>query len=521
MQRFEKYYQDCLVFFTALGFFLFTMVANFSGPHDAINYLNGIVKGKDLFHQHHLLYHISAHTWFVFWKQIFTTTPAYYLVESFTAFFGALNCWIIFRIFKDKFQIPHSLYIAFILVIIFSYGMWLYSTNVEVYAPPIFFLLCTLYFLGNKDLTQNIFAITILHSLAILYHQVHVIFAVVVVWKLLSKKAFIAFFIYAALGVLMVGSVYFFIGWVIENNRSIEKFWFWLTGYAHSDFYWQKPGLEMLIKIFTGFSHAYIGGHFIFQLEFIQQLFLEYRGHSLADEIYLVRNLSTGLALLLSLCTLIFAGLFIYFNVLFFKDISKLRVNRHPIFGPLLIATLSYSLFFCFWMPEILEFWIFQSITIWIILFASAYVHGRFKKKITTYAVYLIAVLLFCINWFGSLRYMQNLKNDLYYVKTEKLKSVLTSETTVIFQDGWLLKDFVDYFTGATVYVAPQPEEDINTTNQIIQKTITQQKPLLIFPEKNNYGLIQSTHYIDSLLLQYQTQWKLIQEENPRVLQLN
>lgn len=520
MRGIAKYFIDVLVFVVAFIFFLQTLVENFSGPHDAINYLNGIVKGKDLFHQHHLLFHASSHVWFKFWSQIFVNIEPYFIVESFTAFFGALNCWIVYRIFKDKFQVPLLLNIGFLLVIVFTYGFWLYSINVEVYAPPIFFLLCTIYLLGSKQFTKNIVGISIFHSLAILFHQVHVLFIVVVLWKLVSKKAYREIIIYAIIGILLVGSVYLSIGYFVEQKQTLDDLWKWLSGYTNSSFYWQKPGLEMLVKVFTGFTHAYIGGHFIFQLDWIKELLKGYRGHSLADEMYLVRELSSTVSLILTFCSILFAVAFAYFNIRFFKSIPTIKTNRHPIIGPLLITTIVYSIFFCFWMPEILEFWIFQTICIWIILFGTAYVNGLFKKNYNIYFVFITAALLFAINWWGSLKYMQQLDNDLYYVRTQKLMNHLDEKTIAIFQDGWLQKDFIEYFSKAQIVVAPQPDEDFQELNKRIETALQNDFKVLIFPEKNNYGLVQSTQYIDSLLLQNQSRWIIIQNENPKVLLL-
>jgi hypothetical protein len=520
MQRISKYLGDFMVFLVAFALFLQTLVANFSGPHDAINYLNGIVNGRDLFHQHHLLYHASAHVWYLWWSKIFSGVESFYLVESFTAFFGALNVWILYRIFRDRFQVPLLHNIVFLLVIVFTYGMWLYSTNVEVYAPPIFFLLCTLYFLSNNNIRKDIVWIALFHSLAILYHQVHIIFAIVVLWKLVQQKSLKTFFVYAGIGTILVGTVYLSIGYFVEGNHTTEDMWKWLSGYTNSDFYWQTPGLEMLVKVFTGFTHAYIGGHFVFQLQPVQDLLKDYTGHSLADEMYLVRNMPSSIAVILSALCIFFAFLFVYLNVQLVKNFKKINIARREVIYPFLIATVCYSIFFCFWMPEILEFWIFQTITIWIILLGSAHLYGFFKKKIHTYLVYALVITLFSINWWGSMKYMRDLNNDLYYVQVKQLDRHLTENTLAVFQDGWILKDFIDYFTPADIIVSPQDSVSHITVDAAIQQAISTGKQLLVFPEKNNYGLVQSTHYLDSLLLQYQSQWTIINEAKPRVLLL-
>ncbi len=63
--------EQLVVFTGSFIFFLCTLAANFSGPHDSIGYLNGMVTGKHLFHPHHLIYHFVTHYWLVFVQPIF------------------------------------------------------------------------------------------------------------------------------------------------------------------------------------------------------------------------------------------------------------------------------------------------------------------------------------------------------------------------------------------------------------------------------------------------------------------
>src|SRR5882724_6252937 len=115
------------VYIGFLVFFLFTLASNFSGPHDSIGYLNGIVKGSPLFHQHHLLYHFTAHYWLVFTQFLFPGVKDYYLVELFTALWGSGSMVIIYSFFRYRFNFTAILSLLSTTVIAFSYGIWFYS----------------------------------------------------------------------------------------------------------------------------------------------------------------------------------------------------------------------------------------------------------------------------------------------------------------------------------------------------------------------------------------------------------
>ncbi|HVK48485.1 MAG TPA: hypothetical protein VM488_11585, partial [Pseudobacter sp.] len=117
--------EQLLVFAGSLLFFLLTLAANLSGPHDSINYLNGIIKGGEhLSHPHHLLYHYSAYYWLHITSAIFPGIRDYYLVESFTAFCGSISMAIVYSFFRWRFNWKPWPSILFSSVIAFSYGMW-------------------------------------------------------------------------------------------------------------------------------------------------------------------------------------------------------------------------------------------------------------------------------------------------------------------------------------------------------------------------------------------------------------
>jgi hypothetical protein len=93
-----------IVFFLFNFFFLLTLANNFSAPHDAIDYLNAIETGKDLFNPHHVLYHITTYWLLSVLKTIFTSVPHFYLIEAIDGFWGAMILTVVFLFFRRRFQ---------------------------------------------------------------------------------------------------------------------------------------------------------------------------------------------------------------------------------------------------------------------------------------------------------------------------------------------------------------------------------------------------------------------------------
>src|SRR5215831_19153672 len=237
MNRYPRVPERLLVYTGFFIFFLLTLASNFSGPHDSIGYLNGIVKGSPLFHQHHLLYHFTAHYWLMFTERLLPGVKVYFLVELFTAVWGSGSMVIIYSFFRDRFNLTPLLSIAGTTVIAFSYGIWFYSVNIEVYAPPMFFLLLALYILTKEDFNRSdVWKVIILHCLAILFHQVNILFTLVILykfWKLRKKISLpLSVLRYAFTGILLVGGAYFIVGWIVEDQDTMAKWVRWLEGYT-------------------------------------------------------------------------------------------------------------------------------------------------------------------------------------------------------------------------------------------------------------------------------------------------
>src|SRR5206468_3629262 len=182
-------YTSLIVFAVFYAFFLCTLASNFSAPHDAIDYLNEFEGDKDLFNPHHVLYHITTYWILNVLKSIFTGIPHYYLVEAIDGFWGTLTLVVVFKFLRNRFGYDNITSFIGTCLPAFSFGMWFYSTNIEVYMPPLFFLTLSLYYLSKPVVTKkDFYAVIVFHVLAILFHQANILFTPIIVWRIWRER---------------------------------------------------------------------------------------------------------------------------------------------------------------------------------------------------------------------------------------------------------------------------------------------------------------------------------------------
>lgn len=517
--------EQLLMFAGSLLFFLITLAENFSGPHDSINYLNGIVKGGEfLSHPHHLLYHYSAWYWLHFTQAIFPGVKDYFLVESFTAVCGSVSMAIVYSFFRWRFNWKVLPSVVFSSVVAFSYGMWFYSSNIEVYAPAMMLLLGSLYKLCSPSFSQkDTWKVLLLHCLAVLYHQLHILFAAVIIYILWTRRKQLPFFKalaqYAVMGVVIVGGAYFLMGWVVAGQNSMDKWIGWMEGYTRHHDYWQMPSLKTPFLVFTGFTHAFVGGHFVFRLPGIDSHFDKLRTvHSLHDEMFLARHIDSGTAIFLSVLTLVLAAMMLILIIRFIKKYKTVRATWPSVVPPLVVCGFVYSAFFCIWMPEILEFWIFQTVLLWLLLLGTLTITG-FPFRMRPVAVGLIISLtLFIVNFFGSVRWLQDLEHDWYYLKVKPVKNMVKENDVILLQQGWILKDFLEYFTHANVTEVPYKLELRAEVDSTIESSLHKGGRVIIYPEANSMTTQPETGYIDSLLRVWPHSRYLLKPTDPEIV---
>ncbi len=194
-----------------------------------------------------------------------------------------------------------------------------------------------------------------------------------------------------------------------------------------------------------------------------------------------------------------------FIAVLVIKIILKgrtiFKLQRFSII-PLILFLVIYSGFFFFWMPENLEFWIPQSVIIWVLLAGcSKYVSFPFRL---TNRVWLgtLAVLLFAVNYFGSIKWLGNIHNDFFYAKIQPVTTQATTKDLILLKDGWIIKSYLKRYSATPVKLIPKKGDD-STRQQVdaaIRTSLNSGGKIFLFTEESFMHSIKNEFYIDSLL---------------------
>lgn len=504
--KLEIHVSYVLIFFSVLAFFLFTLQNNFSSSHDSITYLDHIVHGKHLFHPHHLLYNATAYSWLALIGSIFPSLSPHYIIESMTALFGSGIVLLAYIFLYRRFGLPLKYAALGATIITFSYGTWAYSTNIEVYSTSIFFSLLLLLWLCRDNLSRkHIWVISIIHIMAILFHQVNILLYPVVLLafylKLPTGFRLKNMLLYTVITAVITVTAYLFVAIGIEGKQGFSEIYSWVTLYATEHNYWRPFGFSSFALAAIGFGHSMIGGHFIFQVPVIENLIgRRLFGHSLSDENFLAASIDPGVAQALLVAALLFMILYVAALVILLIHYRKAAIQNAVLYKIFTATLLVYSIFFIFWMPENLEFWIFQSVILWLLITATIL---KFSSK--PGFLWMLPFLLFVTNYFGSLQWLQEKQYDAYRVHVEMVAKILTPNDQVILEKPWIMTDYIHYFT---------PAKQISTGDpsffKIAEATIEQGNKIIIFEEP---GI--NLPATDSLLNKYKSKVNIANEVSP------
>lgn len=503
------------VFVVFLLVYLLTLTSNFTGPHDSMAYLNMLKTEHGLWHPHHLLYHVLSKYWLHAWEAIFPSVEDYFIIESFSSVWGAATLSLVFLFFRRRFG--HTILTAWLgtAAVGFSYGIWFYSVNVEVYMPSLFFTVWALYILSVDEWSsKQVWRIGLVHSLAILFHQMNILLTPIIIYKIISQRrniyVFKSIFWYGVVGVVLVGGMYFFGGWVREGNNDLSSWMSWMRGYTGTGDYWQPLSWKTPAFAGMGFLRTFVGGQFLFQLGQLSESMNNFlKVHALHDEIFLVRNLSAGTIWMIVIMVAVLMLLMLALLVKFIGKFREKMRNWGHVITPLLLYVAVYSLYFFFWMPEILEFWLGQCVICWLILVGTYRPVGKRLNLITG----AIALLLLVINFISAIKPMQDIRNDIGYARIEKVKDAATEKDLVLVEDPWLLKEFLEYYTKAPVEVIPQ------TLNQQVQLYIKIKYHLaagnkvFVFAARDPARFPGSSEFIPALQREYGSRVSVLEKE--------
>ena len=342
--------------------------------HDGPGYLGAIQAGGNaLYHPHHLAYNVVARGWLDLWQALGVDADAFRIVEALNAVFGATAAALVWVILRWRAQLTRPVAAAGTVGAGLSYGFWFYSVSVEVYLLPLMLLLAAFLVLTTPTPSVRMLAVVgLINGLAVVAHQVNVLFAAVVVAvtvRDVDRRAVLRRLgaYGAAAGAAALGAYAAVLALAIKP-RSVGDTTDWVSTYAQQEGYWYV-GPSAPVRAVVGFARSIVGGHFAYRLGAVHdRVASSFPGKSLDDETFLVRGLSAALAIaLVAVATL---GLVALGGALVRGVRRRRDLPPAPaaLLRPLVVWLAVYSAFFLVWEPINPEFWIPQATVVWMLV---------------------------------------------------------------------------------------------------------------------------------------------------------
>lgn len=442
--------------------------------HDSLTYLNAMHEGGvGLWHPHHLVYNAIGAEWLRFVRSLGVVSDGLKIVAWVNSALGATSAVLCYLLLRDRAQTGRLLALAGTVGAAGSFGFWFYSVSVEVYVLPLTVLLAATYVLISPRLgTRHVLAVGVLTGLAVLGHQVNVMFGAVVVVVLLSKARTVGratagrwLAVWAATASSVVVAAYGLVLWLVVKPQSAAEANSWFTRYAGTDTFWAPPGPSTLPRAGFGASRAIVGGHFLFRFGwFRDRAASAVPGKSLTDEAFLVRNVPIGLAALLAVTAVVGGVLLVLVLVRGIRRRGYVPARARTLLLALAAWVVTYSLFFLVWEPTNVEFWIPQITCVWLAAAALCARGAGFRPAESGRWPRLLlaaAVLVSVTNFAGSILPAVDSANDIYAYRFRALGRVVGAGDAVVVDRPYLSTGYNTRNTGAGAIPAEPYSETV------------------------------------------------------------
>lgn len=378
-------------------------------------------------------------------------------VQITNVFIGALGAalvWFLLRTVTRDFIVAS----AGCGILAFSYGYWWYSVEVEVYMLSVAFLICSLLIAHRAALRPKAGSFAALGAttgLAVLAHVTNVLFgAVAMVAVLYAARALpprrlancAAAYAGVVAGVVLPAYV---LAIRVIGFSSPDEVLEWQTDYAQNDA-WGGWGISALPKAVIGAGRSLTGGHFALSLDPARDL--AYRvlpTQSLREEVFLVRDLGPASAVLL---LLLVVAVLLMLAVLAAGWLRRPDLNGSArVLAVLCLSWLvPYAVFFTWWEPDNVEFWIAAWVPLAILLALPLSANGSPVSRGRASGVLLIVAVLFAVNLFGSVLPQHGLQNDYWRLRYSWYENSAKPSDMVVAND-YIGASYLDYFSRAEV----------------------------------------------------------------------
>jgi 4-amino-4-deoxy-L-arabinose transferase-like glycosyltransferase len=274
---------------------------------------------------HHLIYEPTVLGFYRVWQAFGWMGEADAPAQMLSSLAGAGGLAIFYKL---AWELSRSRVAALIatLMLALTYGYWFYSVEVDIYLPPLFFLLIAAWLLtkvvkdGKSSPTWRLYAIGLAHAVAILVHQATLFIMpafALGLWLIPEhrRERLLRVVRYALALAGAVIPAYIFAGAVVAGQNTPEAFLKWVNSYGNLGT-WGALTADTPANTLSGLSAAVSAEYW------------------------------TGRALVFAL----FAAALTF---------AKASIRKGGAFAWTLWAwTATYLAFFAWWQPEVLKFWV-------------------------------------------------------------------------------------------------------------------------------------------------------------------
>jgi len=400
---------------------IYAIFPNKNYGQDAIHFMlaMGGSNLSSLFHPHHLIYNALGFVLSQGLAGLGISISIATLMQTLNSVFAAAGV-LLFFIILLRLSKKVTMSVTFALLLAFCMGVWDQAIEVEVYACGLVFLTGSLLLIidplsnstGPKP--AMVIGLGILGSLAILFHQMHILFvAIGCTFIIFAGKGVIPRLkmlgYYAIPFPLLVVAPYIAVGYAINRLPSLVSFYNWLTSYTQSGQWGHFGGLKSVVLAAAGLNNSFFGKTVMITGSIGV-------GDMVLEALYIL-----GVILVLGLVVV---------TIVKFKAIYE---SRAWLVTLMLVWIVVYGLFTLWWDPSNVEFWMHILPPLWLLLFLGFEMwrsrQPNWKKAIPI----VLLCLLVCVNlvcWVMPNSDIEN--NDTYQLVNKLHDNGLTSEDLVL-----------------------------------------------------------------------------------------
>lgn len=406
------------VWLAAAALFALTLSSVPALTHDALVYLADIeAGGHRLFHAHHLSYGVLAAAWLRGARALGVDADPLHVVALLNAAGGATVAALVQALLRVRAGASRATALAAVAGATLSFGVWFYSVSVEVYVLPLAVLLAATYMLTAPRLTTTrVAAVGVLSGVAVVGHEVHVLYAAAAVAVLLRDRTTFwrRLVVYGTTAAAVVVAAYAAVLAFAVRPGSARDAADWLGGYATGGDYWEPPGAGTVPSAALGAGRSVVGGHFMFRLSAVRERAeAAFPDKSLDDEAFLVRRVPAPVAAALGLAAVAAVVALAWVLVAGWRHRAELAPPARRMLAPLVTLIAAYGLFHLLWEPSNVEFWIPQATAAWIVAGVVATTPSPGGRR-RTRALAAAAAVVGAVNLAGTIVPARSEGNDIY-----------------------------------------------------------------------------------------------------------